>query len=131
LALFCNFLTIAENPPKLKHMVKYDDELLDDVFHVLSDPTRREILKQLGVGEMTVMNLAKPFDMSLPAISKHLKVLEKAGLVSVRKEGTFRYYGLNPKTVDSAFEWLMELRNFWTTQLTSLEHFLDNQPKEK
>ncbi|GGG69298.1 transcriptional regulator [Paenibacillus radicis (ex Gao et al. 2016)] len=112
-------------------MVKYDDELLDDVFHVLSDPTRREILKQLGVGEMTVMNLAKPFDMSLPAISKHLKVLEKAGLVSVRKEGTFRYYGLNPKTVDSAFEWLMELRNFWTTQLTSLEHFLDNQPKEK
>ncbi|WP_238327453.1 ArsR/SmtB family transcription factor [Paenibacillus gorillae] len=118
------------NVLKLKHMVKYDDELLDDVFHVLSDPTRREILKQLAAGEMTVMNLAKPFDMSLPAISKHLKVLEKAGLVSVRKEGTFRYYYLNPGTVDSAFEWLMELRNFWTSQLTSLENFLDNQPKE-
>ncbi|MFC3746941.1 ArsR/SmtB family transcription factor [Paenibacillus sp. GCM10012306] len=111
-------------------MVKYDDELLDNVFHVLSDPTRREILKRLGVGEMTVMNLAKPFDMSLPAISKHLRVLEKAGLVSIRKEGTYRYYYLNPTTVDRAHEWLMELRNFWTPQLSNLELFLDNQSKE-
>jgi len=119
-----------KNQHKLKHMVKYNDELLDNVFHVLSDPTRREILRRLAVGEMTVMNLAQPFEMSLPAISKHLRVLEKAGLVSVRKEGTYRYYYLNPNTVDSAHEWLMELRNFWTSQLNNLEHFLSNQSKE-
>ncbi|GAA3413474.1 hypothetical protein GCM10020370_69890 [Paenibacillus hodogayensis] len=76
------------------------------------------------------MNLAKPFEMSLPAISKHLRVLEKAGLVSIRKEGTYRYYYLNPKTVDGAYEWLMELRSFWTSQLANLEHFLGDQSKE-
>ncbi len=111
-------------------MVKYNNEILDDVFHVLSDPTRREIIKRLAVGEMTVMNLAKPFEMSLPAISKHLRVLEKAGIVSIRREGTYRYYYLNPQTVDSAHEWLMDLRKFWTSQLVNLEHFLDNQSNE-
>lgn len=111
-------------------MVKYDDELLNDVFQVLSDPTRREIIRRLAVGEMTVMNLATPFEMSLPAVSKHLRVLEKAGLVSVRKKGTYRYYGLNPQAVENAHEWLMDLRKFWTAQMDNLEHFLDNQSKE-
>ncbi|MFF2481368.1 ArsR/SmtB family transcription factor [Paenibacillus sp. NPDC058071] len=104
--------------------------MLNDVFQVLSDPTRREIIKSLAVGEMTVMNLAKPFEMSLPAVSKHLKVMEKAGLVSVRKEGTYRYYYLNPRAVEDAHEWLMDLRKFWTAQVFNLEHFLDNQSKE-
>ncbi|MCD9021887.1 ArsR/SmtB family transcription factor [Cohnella silvisoli] len=111
-------------------MVKYNDEILNDVFHVISDPTRREIIRRLAIGEMTVMNLAEPFEMSLPAISKHLKVLENAGLVSMRREGRYRYYHLLPETMDIAHEWLTDLRKFWTDQLVSLEHFLDKQSNE-
>lgn len=108
------------------HMVKCDDEeILNGVFSVLSDPTRREMIMQLAKGEMTVMKLAEPFKMSLPAVSKHLKVLEKAGLVSVRKEGRYRYYYLNPASIDCANQWLQDLRQFWTSQLSRLEHFLD------
>lgn len=79
---------------------------------------------------MTVMNLAMPFEMSLPAVSKHLRVLETAGLVSVRKKGTYRYYGLNPQAVENAHEWLTDLRKFWTAQMDNLEHVLDQQSKE-
>ncbi|RAP74236.1 ArsR/SmtB family transcription factor [Paenibacillus montanisoli] len=102
-----------------------DGEILNNVFSVLSDPTRRAIITQLAKGEMTVMKLAEPFEMSLPAVSKHLKVLEKAGLVSVRKEGRFRYFYLNPASIDCANEWLTDLRQFWTSQLSRLERFLD------
>lgn len=110
-------------------MVKYnDDVILNDVFSVLSDPTRREIIKQLAQGEMTVMKLAEPFEMSLPAISKHLKVLEKAGLVSQRKEGRYRYYYLNPTSLDQASIWLEDLKQYWTSQLSRLERFLNNNP---
>ncbi|WP_152394538.1 ArsR/SmtB family transcription factor [Paenibacillus guangzhouensis] len=111
-------------------MVKYNNEMLNDVFHVLSDPTRREMIRRLALGEMTVMKLAEPFEMTLPAISKHLRVLEKAGLVSVRKEGTYRYYVLNPKTMDNAHAWLMDVRKFWTTQLDNLDQFLDQQSED-
>ncbi|WP_332908411.1 ArsR/SmtB family transcription factor [Paenibacillus roseus] len=115
----------------IKYMVKYNDELLNDVFHVLSDPTRREIIRRLADGEMTVMSLAEPFEMSLPAISKHLKVLETAGVVSKRKEGTFRYYNVNPDVVDRAKEWLIDLSKFWPEQLINLEHFLDQNTKNR
>ncbi|WP_245586020.1 ArsR/SmtB family transcription factor [Paenibacillus pinihumi] len=115
----------------IKHMVKYNDELLNDVFHVLSDPTRREIIRRLADGEKTVMSLAEPFEMSLPAISKHLKVLETAGVVSKRKEGTFRYYNVNPDIVDSAKEWLMDLSKFWPEQLNNLEQFLNQNSKDR
>lgn len=114
-------------------MVKYnDDEILNDVFSVLSDPTRREMINQLTKGEMTVMQLAEPFDMSLPAISKHLKVLENAGLVSHRKEGRYRYYYLNPTSVDCACKWLTDLRSFWYSKVSRIENFLNkNSNKEK
>lgn len=112
-------------------MVKYDDESLNKVFHVLSDPTRREIIRRLAGGEMTVMKLAEPFDMSLPAVSKHLRVLEKAGLLSMRKEGTYRYYYLNPSQIENAYGWLSDLRKFWTMQLVNLEQFLDQQSKDR
>ena len=118
-------MTIHLLPFIFNHMVKHnDDEVLNDVFSVLSDPTRREIIKQLSQGEMTVMKLAEPFEMSLPAISKHLKVLEKAGLVSHRKEGRYRYYFLNPTQVDCACQWLTDLKQFWNSQVSRLERFL-------
>jgi DNA-binding transcriptional ArsR family regulator len=111
---------------EFNHMIKYrDEDISNDVFSVLSDPTRREMITQLAKGEMTVMKLAEPFKMSLPAVSKHLKVLEKAGLVSVRKEGRYRYYYLNPTSIDCANQWLTDLRQFWTSQLSRLESFLD------
>jgi DNA-binding transcriptional ArsR family regulator len=95
-------------------MVKYNNENLNDVFSVLSDPTRRSIIEQLSKGERSVQELADPFDMSLPAISKHLKVLEKAGLVTQRKEGRYRYYSIKPDSMDCACEWMGALKQIWT-----------------
>ncbi|MFC7373513.1 ArsR/SmtB family transcription factor [Fictibacillus iocasae] len=86
---------------------------MNDVFSVLSDPTRRGIIEQLSEGERSVQELAQPFDMSLPAISKHLKVLEKAGLVSQRKEGRYRYYSIKPDAIDGACEWMDSLKQVW------------------
>lgn len=99
------------------HMVKYNDENLNDVFSVLSDPTRRSILEILSQGERSVTELAAPFDMSLPAISKHLKVLEKAGVVSQRRVGRNRYYCLREESMDCACEWLNHFKKFWPIKL--------------
>ncbi|MGG0174824.1 ArsR/SmtB family transcription factor [Gottfriedia acidiceleris] len=105
-------------------MVNYYDDNLDQVFSVLSDPTRRAIIQELSKGENTVKKLAEPFDMSLPAFSKHLKVLENAGLVSFKKVGRFKYYYLLPNAITSASNWLNELKSLWEHQLSSLEQFL-------
>jgi DNA-binding transcriptional ArsR family regulator len=95
-------------------MVKYNVENLNDVFSVLSDPTRRSMIEQLSKGERSVQELAEPFDMSLPAISKHLKVLENAGLVTQRKEGRYRYYSIKPDSMDGACEWMDALKQLWS-----------------
>ncbi|GGB67815.1 ArsR/SmtB family transcription factor [Fictibacillus barbaricus] len=95
-------------------MVKYNTDNLNDVFSVLSDPTRRSIIEQLSKGERSVQELAQPFDMSLPAISKHLKVLENAGLVTHRKEGRYRYYSIKPDSMDDACEWMETLKQLWS-----------------
>lgn len=95
-------------------MVKYNTDNLNDVFSVLSDPTRRSIIEQLSKGERSVQELAEPFDMSLPAISKHLKVLENAGLVAQRKEGRYRYYSIKPDSLDGACEWMDALKQIWS-----------------
>ncbi|MBO9128394.1 metalloregulator ArsR/SmtB family transcription factor [Bacillus sp. 165] len=97
-------------------MVKYSDGNLNDVFSVLSDPTRRSILEVLSKGERSVTELAEPFDMSLPAISKHLKVLEKAGVVSHRRVGRNRYYCLREESMDCACEWLNRFKKFCPTK---------------
>ena len=105
-------------------MVNYYEENLDQVFSVLSDPTRRAIIQELSKGENTVKKLAEPFDMSLPAFSKHMKVLENAGLVSFKKVGRFKYYYLHPNVISYASDWLSELKSLWEHQLSSLEQFL-------
>ncbi len=100
-------------------------EKLDDVFYALSDPTRREILGRLATGEATVKELASPFKMSLPAVSKHLKVLERAGLLIRQVEGRTHRISLQPEGLKSASEWVDHYRRFWEVQLDRLSAFLE------
>jgi DNA-binding transcriptional ArsR family regulator len=105
---------------------------LDQTFAALADPTRRAILARLASGEASVSELAEPFAMSLPAISKHLKVLERAGLISRGRDAQFRPCRLEPRGLKSASEWLESYRAFWEHSLDNLEHYLEQlQDKEK
>jgi DNA-binding transcriptional ArsR family regulator len=97
---------------------------LDDVFSALADPTRRAMLGRLARGECTVTDLARPFAISLPAVSKHLKVLERAGLVDRRIEGRVHHCRLRPKPLEDATEWLMAQRAYWDARFDALEDYL-------
>jgi DNA-binding transcriptional ArsR family regulator len=111
-------------------MVNDSTRNLDDVFSALSDPTRRAILERLFNGELTVTALAEPFEMSLPAISKHLRVLEKAGVVSQRKLGRNRYYSVNPHAMKQASEWINRWSHFWKSQFSNLDRYLAGDPNQ-
>jgi len=103
-----------------------DSTRLDLTFHALSDPTRRAILARLAAeGDVTVMDLAEPFAMSQPAISKHLKVLEKAGLVSRGRDAQRRPVHLEAAPLAEVTGWLIEYRKYWTTQFGRLDDLLD------
>jgi DNA-binding transcriptional ArsR family regulator len=105
-------------------VVKREQRSLDAVFAALADPTRRAIVARLAGGETSVSELAAPFDMSLVAVSKHLRVLEHAGLLDQRKQGRVRYCRLAPEPLRSADDWLAGYRVFWQTRLDSLAaHF--------
>src|ERR1700748_3645493 len=97
---------------------------LDATFQALADPTRRAILARLASGEASVTELAEPFDMSLPAISKHLKVLERAGLITRGREAQWRPCRLEAEPLKSASEWLEHYRAFWEQSLDRLETYL-------
>ena len=90
----------------------------------LADPTRRAILARLAQGEATVSQLAEPFDMSFPAVSKHLKVLERAGLVEKGREAQFRPRRLKPEPLRDLSTWLESYRQFWDAKLDSLDAYL-------
>jgi len=108
-------------------MVNPSAPALDSTFAALADPTRRAILARLAESECTVGELAEPFDMSLPAVSKHLRVLERAGLMERRRAGrTFRC-ALAPAPLASAADWLSGYRKFWTGQFDSLERHLQRK----
>ena len=100
---------------------------LDLLFSALSDPIRRAILARLAEGEATVGDLARPFSVSLPAISKHLRVLERAGLLERRIEGRVHRCRLQPRPLKDAVDWLTEYRQFWERQLDSLEAYLEGE----
>jgi len=101
-----------------------DDDDLDAVFSALSDPTRRAIVVRLAEGEASVSELAEPFDVSLPAVSKHLAVLERAGLLEHHKEGRVRRCRLVATPMRAADDWLSTYRVFWEARLDSLsDHF--------
>lgn len=97
---------------------------LDAVFSALSDPTRRGILDRLAEGETSVTRLAEPFDISLPAVSRHLKVLEAAGLVARTREGRVHRIRLVADPMLDALEWIARYGRFWERRLDSLDAFL-------
>jgi DNA-binding transcriptional ArsR family regulator len=104
-------------------VVKYSEHL-DATFSALADPTRRAILAALSGGQASVTELAQPYRMSLPAVMKHLRVLEDAGLVSQEKTGRIRRCRLAVQPLKQASEWLSFYRTFWENQLNALEQYL-------
>jgi DNA-binding transcriptional ArsR family regulator len=98
---------------------------LDATFFALADPTRRAILARLADGEASVSELAAPFDLSQPAISKHLKVLERAGLVSVGQDAQRRPRRLEPEALDAASDWIERYREIWESNFQRLDALLD------
>lgn len=116
-------------------LVKYDmpQDRLSNTFAALADPTRRAILARLALGETTVTELAKPFKMSGPAVSKHLKVLEHADLIIRGREAQWRPCRIEPKALKSVDEWLESYRRFWEQSLDRLDSYLrelQSKPKK-
>lgn len=100
---------------------------LDQVFFALSDATRRAILSRLAEGSTTIGELAEPFEISSPAISKHMKILEKAGLIERRIEGRQHHCTLSTGSLKTAEDWISFHRKFWESRLDALEDLLKNQ----
>lgn len=99
--------------------------MLDQSFAALADPTRRAIIARLAEGEATVQELARPFAISQPAISRHLKVLEEAGLIETRIDGAARPRRLRPQAVAALWDWLGQYRALWDIQFNKLDAVLD------
>jgi DNA-binding transcriptional ArsR family regulator len=106
-------------------------DVLSDTFSALADPTRRAILARLSLGETTVTDLAEPFEMSLPAISKHLKVLERAGLITRGRDAQRRPCRLEPKALAKVDAWLGDYRRFWTESFERLDELLIEMKEER
>jgi len=98
--------------------------LLDNVFRALSNPTRREVIEQLGRGPASMTSLAKPFEMALPSFLQHLQVLESAGMISSEKTGRVRIFQLETQTLITAEHWMDARRRQWETRLDQLDSLL-------
>ncbi len=112
-------------------MVKYSNERLDVIFKALSDSTRRGMLARLTQSDLTVSELAEPYDMSLAAVSKHLKVLQAADFVEKTKEGRIFRCRANLEPLSGITELLESLGEFWRSQLDSLDNFITNEKQNK
>lgn len=99
----------------------------NDVFHAIAHPARRAILVRLKHGECAASELSEPFDMSLPAVSQHLRVLEEAELVRARREGRQRLYSLHPKPLREVASWVDEFAAFFSERLDALGEYLDKK----
>jgi DNA-binding transcriptional ArsR family regulator len=110
-------------------MVKYSSRTLNRTFAALADPTRRRILAHLARGDRCVTDLARPHAMSLPAVSKHLRVLENAGLLRRRRYGRTHEMQLDAKPLKEAAQWVEEYRKFWEASLDRLAAYLDKTAK--
>jgi DNA-binding transcriptional ArsR family regulator len=113
-------------------MVKYLQAAaaLDATFGALADPTRRAILARLALGETSVSELAQPFRMSLPAVAKHLRVLDRAGLIAHEKNGRVRRCRLHPQPLATAAQWIAHYQKFWEDQFDALEDFIEEMKQE-
>ncbi|MBB4576936.1 helix-turn-helix transcriptional regulator [Rhizobium lentis] len=100
------------------------DDKLDAIFSALADPTRRAILARLATGKATVAELADPFELSQPAISKHLKVLEQAGLIRSGREANARPRVLEPAALKTIADWIADYRRFWDQSFDRLDDYL-------
>jgi DNA-binding transcriptional ArsR family regulator len=110
-------------------MVKYSSRTLNRTFAALADPTRRQVLAHLARGDRRVTDLARPHDMSLPAVSKHLRVLENAGLLRRRRHGRVHEMQLNAQPLKKAAQWVDEYREFWEGSLDRLAAYLEKTNK--
>ena len=104
---------------------------LSVTFAALADPTRRAILARLSQGEASVTDLAKPFDLSLPGVSKHLKVLQRAGLITQSRNAQWRPCRLEGARLQEASEWVGEFRRFWDESFERIDEYLAELQKEK
>lgn len=107
---------------------------LDHIFYALSDPTRREILSVLSKGEAQISELAQRFDLTLPAVSKHLKVLERGNLIQRKAhetDGRAQVLSLKADQLDKATHWIEKHRQYWNARFDELEHFLEQHPEPK
>ena len=105
-------------------MVEYGNDQLSTTFAALADPTRRAILARLMAGERSVGEIAEPFDMSLPAVSKHLRVLERAGLIARRKEAQWRPCRINAAPLKEVADWAELYRHVWEARFDRLDNYL-------
>jgi len=112
-------------------MVKYNSGTIDATLSALADPTRRAIIERLEITECSVLEIAKPFRISLPAISKHLKVLERAGLIERHKNGKTHIISLIAGPMKNAAEWLNHYSIFWEGQLESFSKYINNKNEEE
>ena len=112
-------------------MVEHQASTMDAIFHALGDATRRRMLRELAGGERTVGELAQPFAISLAAASKHIKVLESAGLIQREVRGRAHMCRLDPGPLESAHEWLSFYERFWTARLDVLDRLLREEDEQK
>ncbi len=108
-----------------------DEDRLSATFQALADPTRRAILARLADGEVSVTELAEPFAMSLPAVSKHLKVLERAGLVQRGRHAQWRPCRLRPEPLREASDWVEQYRRLWEERFDRLEDYLNELQQDE
>lgn len=112
-------------------MVNHNEDHLNDIFHALSNPTRRDMVHMMSLKERTISELSEPFDMSLAAISKHIKVLERANLVERIVSGRTHICRLNTESLSQATEWLHFYEKFWNNRFDLLENELLKAKKKE
>jgi DNA-binding transcriptional ArsR family regulator len=111
--------------------MRLSPDCLSTTFAALSDPTRRAILARLALGETSVTEIARPFNMSLPAITKHLGVLERGGLIARGRQAQWRPCRLKARPMKEAVDWLENYRNFWEGSFDRLDDYLHELPRKK
>jgi DNA-binding transcriptional ArsR family regulator len=119
---------MSQTAVRLRRGARTHRKQRDGVFRAIADPTRREILGILRVGQRTVGEIAENFRMSRPAVSKHLRLLRAAGLLTTRQAGTARLCGLNAEPLRAVGEWLEDYALFWGESLQSLKSYMEEKP---